>query len=91
MGVPTFHINGCISCYNCRIWGSQQPNKFFEYICDTLKVNIWPGLLHVCVTGPFLWKEPLLWIVDIYLHLLEQFVFSQVDNFERENAAGVVL
>jgi hypothetical protein len=25
----TFHINSCVSHYNCRVWGSQQPNEFF--------------------------------------------------------------
>jgi hypothetical protein len=34
-----FHITGCISHYNCRIWGAQQPNKLFAYMYDTLKVN----------------------------------------------------
>jgi hypothetical protein len=91
MGEPTFHFSDCISCYNCRIWELQQPNIFFEYVRDTLKVNIWPGLLHDNVIGPFSWKESLLWTADIYLHLLEQFVFSQVDDIERENATGVVL
>jgi hypothetical protein len=86
----TFYMNSCVSCYNCRIWGSQQLNKLFEYVCGTLKVNIWCGLLHDHVVGPFLWKDALLWTVDIYLHLLEQF-FSKVDDIERENATGVVL
>jgi hypothetical protein len=25
----TFHINGYVNRYNCRIWGSQEPNEFF--------------------------------------------------------------
>jgi hypothetical protein len=41
----TFHINGYVNRYNCRIWGSQEPNEFFEYVRDTPKVNVWCGLL----------------------------------------------
>jgi hypothetical protein len=41
MGKATFHINGCVNHYNCRIWGSPQLNKFFEYVCDTPKVTVW--------------------------------------------------
>jgi hypothetical protein len=57
MNEAVFHFSGRISCYNCRIWGLQQPNKFFEYICDTLKVNIWPRLLHDHVVGHFFFVD----------------------------------
>jgi hypothetical protein len=41
------------------------------------------------VAGPFFFVE---WNItgDIYLELLEQFVFPQVDDIERENSTGVV-
>jgi hypothetical protein len=26
----TFHMNGCVNRYNCRIWGSEQPNEIHE-------------------------------------------------------------
>jgi hypothetical protein len=41
------------------------------------------------VVGPFSFAERTI-TGDIYLDLLEQFVFPQVDNTERENASGVV-
>jgi hypothetical protein len=49
----TFHINGYVNRYNCRIWGSQQTNEFFKYVRDTPEVNVWCGLLHDRVVGPF--------------------------------------
>jgi hypothetical protein len=61
----------------------------FEHVRDSPNLNVCCGLLHDRVVGPFfLWKELLL--RDTYLDLLEQFVFLQVDDIERENATGGV-
>jgi hypothetical protein len=86
MDEATFHINGCISHYNCR---SQQLNKFLEYICGARKVNVWCGLLHNSAVWPYLFVE-ITTTGDICLHLLQQFVFPHVDDIERENATGVI-
>jgi hypothetical protein len=75
----TFHINGCVSHYNCRIWGLQQPNEFFECVHDTPKVNMWCGLLHDRVVGRFFSCVERTITGHIYLDLLEQFVFPQAD------------
>jgi hypothetical protein len=53
MDEATFHINGCVNRYKCRIWGSQQQNEFLECIRDTPQVNVWCGLLYDHVVGPF--------------------------------------
>lgn len=86
----TFHINNSISHYNCGTLGSQKLNKFLEYVCDTLMVNMWCGLLHGCVVGPYLSVERTT-TGDIYKHLLQQSVFLQVDDIEWENENGVIL
>jgi hypothetical protein len=85
----TFHINGCVNCYNCRIWGSQELNESFEYERDTPKVNVCCGLPQDRMVGPLFFVERTT-TGEIYLDLLQQFVFPQVDEIERENATGVV-
>jgi hypothetical protein len=40
------------------------------------------------VVGPFFFVERTI-IVDIYLNMLEQFVFPQITNIEREDVTGV--
>jgi hypothetical protein len=41
-------IAECIIQREYRIWGTQHPNKYFEYVCDTPKVNTWCELLLDC-------------------------------------------
>jgi hypothetical protein len=53
----TFHINGCVNRHNCRIWGSQQPNEFFQYVRGSPKANVWCGLMYDRVVGPFMFVE----------------------------------
>jgi hypothetical protein len=40
----TFHFSGAVNRHNIRIWGSQQPNGR-EHVQDSLKVNIWCGVM----------------------------------------------
>lgn len=86
----TFRINSCISHYNCGTLGSQKLNKFLEYVCDTLMVNMWCGLLHDCLVGPYL-SVGRITTGDIYQHLWQQSVFLQIDDIEWENENGVIL
>jgi hypothetical protein len=49
----TFHVNGIVNRYNCRIWGSQNPCVTCELERGSPKVNVWAGLMHVKLIGPF--------------------------------------
>jgi hypothetical protein len=53
----SFHMNGCVIRYNCRIWGSVQPNEIREYVRGSAKVNAWCGLLCDRVVGSFLFGD----------------------------------
>jgi hypothetical protein len=83
----TFHVNGCVNRHNCRIWGSEQPNKIHEYVRGSAKVNVWCGLLCDCVVGPFFFTESTI-TGDIYLDLLQLYVFPQIEDVERETGTG---
>jgi hypothetical protein len=49
----TFHISWKVNKQNVRIWGSEHPHATVEHIRDSPKVNVWFGLLHDRLIGPF--------------------------------------
>jgi hypothetical protein len=53
----TLHVSGVISRYNCRIWGSQNMHVTYELERGSTKVNVWAGLMHEKLSGPFLFSE----------------------------------
>jgi hypothetical protein len=78
----TLHVNGCVNRHNFRIWGSEQPNEIHEYVRGSAKVNVWCGLLCDRVVGPFFFTESTI-IGDIYLDLLQLYVFAQIEDVEK--------
>jgi len=85
----TFYVNGCVNRHNCHIWGTQQPNEIHEYVRGSPKVNVWCGLLYDRVIGPFFFSESTITGV-VYLNLLEQHVFPQIETFEQETVSRVI-
>ena len=85
----TFYVNGCVNRHNCRICGTEQLNDIHEYVRGSPKVNIWCGLLYDHVIGPFFFSEKTITGV-VYLNLLEQYVFPQIETFEQEFVSMVI-
>lgn len=79
----TFHVNGTVNRHNCRIWGSEKPCEIVQYQRDSPKVNVWCGLMHDRVVGPFIFAENTI-NGDIYCDMLELYVFPQLDDIEAE-------
>jgi hypothetical protein len=53
----TFHVNGVVNRYYCRIRGSQNPHITCELERGSPKVNVWAGLMHDKLIGPFFFSE----------------------------------
>ena len=49
----TFHVAGIVNRHNVRIWGTSHPREYVENERNSPKVNVWCGLLHDTVIGPF--------------------------------------
>uniref|UniRef100_A0A1B6BYI4 Tc1-like transposase DDE domain-containing protein n=1 Tax=Clastoptera arizonana TaxID=38151 RepID=A0A1B6BYI4_9HEMI len=81
--VATFHVNGTVNRHNCRMWGSQPPHEFIEHQRDTPKVNVWCGLMHDRVIGPFIFIEKTI-NGDIYCFMLEEYVFLHLNDIVEE-------
>ena len=80
----TFHTSGVVNRHNVRIWGSEKPHVVFQSEQGSPKENIWCGLMHNKVIGPFFFNEPTI-SANVYwtcwnftLHLRR---VSAVDNF----------
>jgi ferredoxin-like protein FixX len=83
----TFHMNGCVNCHNCRIWGSEQPNEIREYVRGSAKVNVWCGLLCDHVVGFFFYSTI---TGGIYQDMVENYFFPQIEDLERETGNLVI-
>ncbi|KFM64525.1 hypothetical protein X975_16921, partial [Stegodyphus mimosarum] len=77
----SFHLSGIVNRQNVRIWGSENPYEYREAQRDTPKVNVWCGLMHDGVIGPFFFTEKTVSSV-VYLDMLENFVFPQLEELQ---------
>ena len=63
-----FHVSELISRHHSRIWGSQNPHETDELERDSPKLNMWCGIMHDKIIGPFFFAEKLI-TAQIYLNL----------------------
>lgn len=79
----TFHVCGKVNRHNCRIWGSENPRVVIEHERDSPKVNVWCGLMHDRIIGPFFFAEANVnrWS---YLDMLELYAVPQLQELQPE-------
>ena len=78
----TFHTSGNVKRHNVRIWGWENPHIVLQHVRHSPKVNVWWGLMHNKITGPFFFNEPPT-TATLYLDMLEVYVTPQLQNFNR--------
>ena len=77
----TFHVSGKVNKHNIRIWGSQNPCEILERERDSPKINVWCGLMHNQIIGPFIFAESTI-TANIYLDMLKHYVVPQLEEFQ---------
>ena len=77
----TFHVSGKVNKHNIRIWGSQNPCEVLETERDSPKINVWCGLMHNQIIGPFIFAESTI-TANIYLDMLKHYVVPQLEEFQ---------
>ena len=75
----TFHLNGVVNRHNARIWGSENPHAVFETVRDSPKLNVWCGLMHNNIIGPFFFSETTI-TANTYLDMWQLFVVPQIQD-----------
>jgi transposase len=77
----TFHLSGKVNKQNVRIWGTENPHCYQEHTRDSEKINVWCGLFHDRVIGPFFFQENNI-NGNIYIDMLENFAFPQLEELQ---------
>jgi hypothetical protein len=73
----TFHVSGRVNTRNAIIWGTENPHLSYELKRATPEVNVWCGVTHDKMYGPFIFVEETVRATS-YLHILEEFVLPQL-------------
>ena len=76
-----FHASGKVNRHNVRIWDSENPHMVIEHIRNSPKVNVWCGLLHDLLLGPFFFVEDTV-ASTIYMNRSEGFTFLQIEDLQ---------
>ncbi|KAJ4426523.1 hypothetical protein ANN_27337 [Periplaneta americana] len=77
----TFHLSDKVNTHNTRIWGLENPRCIVEHIRDSSKLNVWCGLMHNLIIGPFFFAEQTV-TRNTYLDMLDQFVVPQLMHLQ---------
>ena len=77
----TFHVSGKVNKHKLRIWGSQNPCEVLEKERDSPKINVWCGLMHSQIIGPFIFAESTI-TANIYLDMLKHYDVPQLEEFQ---------
>ena len=77
----TFHVSGLINRQNSRIWGSQNPHETYKLERDSPKLNVWCGIMHDKIIGPFFFTEKSI-TAQIFLDLLTEYVSPQLEQYQ---------
>ena len=77
----TFHVSGLVHRHNVRIWGKENPRIVQEVERNSPKLNVWCGLFHDQVIGPFFEEETIR--QDNFLAMLNEFAYPQIRQRQR--------
>ena len=70
----TFHLSGRVHRHNVRIWGKGNPHVIREHERDSPKLNVWAGMFHDELIGPFFFDENTINQTN-FLHMLENYTY----------------
>ena len=77
----TFHVSGLTKRHNSRIRGSQNPHETYKLERDSPKLNVWCGIMHDKIIGPFFFAEKSI-TAQIYLDLLTEYASPQLEQYQ---------
>ena len=77
----TFHVSGLLNRDNLRIWDSENPDDTCEVEPDSPKLNVWCGIMHDKIIGPFFFAEKSITAL-IYLDVLTEYVSPKLKQYQ---------
>ena len=81
----TFRVSGHVNRHNVRIWARENPHEFVEHVRGSPKVNVWCGMAHDRIIGPFFFNEPTVNRFN-YLDMIECYATPQILGEGNETA-----
>ena len=79
----TLHISGLLNRHNLRIWGLENPHDTCELKRDSPKLNMWCGIIHDKIIGPFFFSEKSI-TAQIYLDVLTKYLSPQLEQYQSQ-------
>ena len=76
-----FHVSEKVNKHNIQIWESENLCEVVEKERDSAKINVWCGLTHNQIIGPFIFAESII-TENIYLDMLKHYVVPQLEEFQ---------
>jgi hypothetical protein len=73
----TLSVSEAVNRYYCRIWGSENQHVTCKLQRGSPKVNVWAGLIHNKLIGPFWFSEKIV-TGRSYLDMLELYALPQL-------------
>ena len=77
----SFRVSEKVNKHKVRIWGSQNYCEVVEKERDSPKLNVWCGLKHNQIIGPFVFAESTI-TANICLDMLKHYVVPQLEEFQ---------
>ena len=75
----TFSVDQVVNRHNCRIWGTENPHETFEKPRVSPKVQVWCGVHHSQIVGPYFFEEPTVTGAN-YLEMLQTYAIPQLNR-----------
>ena len=77
----TFHISELLNRHNLKIWGSKNSHDICKLELDSPKLNMWCGIMHDKIIGPFFFAEKSI-TAQIYLNILTEYMSPQLEQYQ---------
>ena len=77
----TFHVSGLLNRHNLRIRGSENSHDTCELERDSPKLNVWCGIIHDKIIGPFSFAEKSI-TTQIYLDVMTEQMSPQLEQYQ---------
>ena len=76
-----FHVSGLLNRHYVRIWGLENLHDTRELERNSPKLNVWCGIMHDKIIGPFFFAEKSI-TAQIYLNVLTEYVSLQLEQYQ---------
>ena len=75
------HVSGLLNRHKLRIWGWKNPHATCELEREYPKQNVWCGIMHEIIIGPFFFAEKSI-TAQIYLDVFTKCMSPRLEQYQ---------